>query len=192
MVKLRLRRRGRKAHPFYDIVAIDGRARRDGAAIERVGFLDPMTTPKNVVLDPARAIYWLNVGAQPTDIVRDILSREGVLLRRALEFKGKTAEEIEAAVAEHKVRATERFVRLKARRKQRAEDKVKAAADAERAAEEAKVREAEAAAKAAADEAEAAAKAAAAEAAAEAAAAPAEEAPAAEAPAEDAPEASAE
>ncbi len=173
MVKLRLRRRGRKAHPFYDIVAIDGRARRDGSAIERVGYLDPMTTPKNVVLDPARAIYWLNVGAQPTDIVRDILSREGVLLRRHLEFKGKTAEEIEAAVEEHKKNATERYERLKARRKERAERKVKAAEDAAKA-------EAEAAAAAAAAPAE--------EAAAEA---PAEE-PAAEAPAEETPETPAE
>ena len=178
MVKLRLRRRGRKAHPFYDIVAIDGRARRDGSAIERVGYLDPMTTPKNVVLDPARAIYWLNVGAQPTDIVRDILSREGVLLRRHLEFKGKTAEEIDAAVEEHKKNATERYERLKARRKQRAENKVKAAEDAAKA-------EAEAAAAAKAKaEAEAAAAAAAAE-------APAEE-PAAEAPAEETPETPAE
>ncbi len=183
MVKLRLRRRGRKAHPFYDIVAIDGRARRDGAAIERVGYLDPMTSPKNVVLDPARAIYWLNVGAQPTDIVRDILSREGVLLRRTLEFKGKTAEEIETAVAEHKQRANERYLRLKARRKQRGEDRVKAA-------EEAKRREAEEAERAAAA-------AAAAKAAEEAAAKAAEEAAAAaaaaEAPAaEEAPEAPAE
>ena len=173
MVKLRLRRRGRKAHPFYDIVAIDGRARRDGSAIERVGYLDPMTSPKNLVLDPARAIYWLNVGAQPTDIVRDILSREGVLLRRHLEFKGKTAEEIEAAVEEHKKNATERYERLKARRKERAERKVKAAEDAAKA-------EAEAAAAAAAAPAE--------EAAAEA---PAEE-PAAEAPAEETPETPAE
>ena len=61
MVKLRLRRRGRKKHPFYDIVAIDGRARRDGASIERVGYFDPMTTPKHIVLDADRAIYWLNV-----------------------------------------------------------------------------------------------------------------------------------
>ena len=174
MVKLRLRRRGRKAHPFYDIVAIDGRARRDGAAIERVGYLDPMTSPKNVVLDPARAIYWLNVGAQPTDIVRDILSREGVLLRRHLEFKGKTAEEIETAVEEHKKNATERYERLKARRKERAERKAKAAEDAAKAEAEAEAAPAE---EAPAEEA--------------AAEAPAEE-PAAEAPAEETPETPAE
>jgi small subunit ribosomal protein S16 len=126
MVKLRLRRRGRKKHPFYDIVAIDGRARRDGASIERVGYIDPMTNPKNVVLDASRALYWLNVGAQPTDIVHQILSREGVLLRRHLGFKGKTEEEIEAAVAQHKAVAQSRYDRLKKRRADR--DKARAEA----------------------------------------------------------------
>lgn len=126
MVKLRLRRRGRKKAPFYDIVAIDGRARRDGASIERVGYIDPMTTPKNVVLDVSRALYWLGVGAQPTDIVHQILSREGVLLRRHLAFKGKSEAEIDAAVAQHKATALARYERLKKRRADR--DKARAEA----------------------------------------------------------------
>ncbi|MCO6466535.1 MAG: 30S ribosomal protein S16 [Bradyrhizobiaceae bacterium] len=133
MVKLRLRRRGRKKHPFYDIVAIDGRARRDGAAIERVGWVDPMTTPKNVVVNAERAIYWLNVGAQPTDIVNQIFSREGVLLQRHLGFKGASAEEIATAVAQHRERATERYNRLKARRKERARKAEEAAKEAQNA-----------------------------------------------------------
>ncbi|MBI2793630.1 MAG: 30S ribosomal protein S16 [Ignavibacteria bacterium] len=120
MVKLRLRRRGRKKHPFYDIVAIDGRARRDGASIERVGYIDPMTSPKHVVLDEQRALYWLGVGAQPTEVVRQILSREGVLLRQHLSFKDKSPEEIDAAVIQHKLNATERYQRLKKRRAERA------------------------------------------------------------------------
>jgi small subunit ribosomal protein S16 len=178
MVKLRLRRRGRKKHPFYDIVAIDGRARRDGAALERVGYVDPMTTPKNVVLDTDRAIYWLNVGAQPTDIVRQILSREGVLLQRQMQFKGKTADEIEAAVAEHKANAVARYERLKQRRKDRtvarakaADEEARAKAEAEAAATAAPVAEAPAA-EAQAEEAPV-------------AEVPAEEAPASDAPAED-------
>ena len=126
MVKLRLRRRGRKKHPFYDIVAIDGRARRDGASIERVGYIDPMTKPKNVVIDVSRAIYWLSVGAQPTDIVHQILSREGILLRRHLGFKGKTEEEIDAAVLQHKDVSQARHDRLKKRRADR--DKARAEA----------------------------------------------------------------
>ncbi|GMV54063.1 MAG: 30S ribosomal protein S16 [Chlorobi bacterium] len=127
MVKLRLRRRGRKKHPFYDIVAIDGRARRDGAAIERVGWVDPMTTPNNVVVDTQRAIYWLNVGAQPTDVVRQIFSREGVMLHRALAFKGLAPAEIEQQVQQHRERALARYNRLKARRKERAAKKAEAA-----------------------------------------------------------------
>ncbi|MEY3385248.1 MAG: hypothetical protein RIR53_59 [Bacteroidota bacterium] len=127
MVKLRLRRRGRKKHPFYDIVAIDGRARRDGAAIERIGYVDPMTSPKNVVIETERAIHWLSVGAQPTDIVRQILSREGVLLRQHLGFKGATPEEIEAAVVKHKEVAAARYTRLKQRRADRAKAKEEAA-----------------------------------------------------------------
>ena len=127
MVKLRLRRRGRKKHPFYDIIAIDGRDRRDGASIERVGFIDPMTTPKAVTLDAARALYWLNVGAQPTEVVREILSREGVLFRRHLGFKGGTEEEIEAAVAKHREVAAARYTRLKQRRADRARAKAEAA-----------------------------------------------------------------
>ena len=132
MVKLRLRRRGRKKHPFYDIVAIDGRARRDGAALERVGYLDPMTTPKNVVLDVPRALYWLSVGAQPTDIVNQIFSREGVLLRRHLAFKGKTEEEIEAAIVTHQEVSKARYDRLK---KHRSDRDISRAAAAKAAAE---------------------------------------------------------
>ena len=126
MVKLRFRRRGRKKHPFYDIVAIDGRARRDGASIERVGYIDPMTKPKHVVIDVSRAIYWLSVGAQPTDIVHQILSREGILLRRHLGFKGKTDEEIDSAVLQHKEVSQARHDRLKQRRADR--DKARAEA----------------------------------------------------------------
>lgn len=134
MVKLRLRRRGRKKAPFYDIVAIDGRARRDGASIERVGYIDPMTSPKTVVLNVDRAVYWLNVGAQPTLIVQQILSREGVLLRRNLLSKGHSEAEVDAAVAQHRDRAVARWQRMKDKRVARAEAKVKAAAAAEAAA----------------------------------------------------------
>lgn len=132
MVKLRLRRRGRKKHPFYDIVVIDGRARRDGAPIERLGYIDPMTAPKTIVLNVERSLYWLGTGAQPTEIVRQIFSREGVLLRRHLGFKGNSEAEIEAAVLQHREKASARHTRLKARRIERV--KAKEAADAAAAA----------------------------------------------------------
>ncbi|MGE5479131.1 MAG: 30S ribosomal protein S16 [Chloroflexota bacterium] len=138
MVRLRLRRKGRIHHPVYDIIAIDGRARRDGAYLERLGFYDPNTHPNTITIQPERAIYWLNVGAQPSDVVERILSYEGVLLRRHLEFKGKSAEEIEAEVAKHKEVVTRRYDRRKKLRKERQIEKAKAEAAAKAAEEAAK------------------------------------------------------
>jgi small subunit ribosomal protein S16 len=86
MVKLRLRRRGRKKAPFYDIIAIDGRARRDGASIERVGYIDPMTSPKTVMLNVDRASYWLSVATfLPRGIAK--LKSKQPLLRIAQQHK---------------------------------------------------------------------------------------------------------
>ena len=83
-VKMRLQRRGRKARPFYHIVIADVRAPRDGRIVERIGSYNPNTTPSSVSLDFDRALYWLNVGAQPTDTVKNILSKEGVLMMKHL------------------------------------------------------------------------------------------------------------
>lgn len=83
--KIRLQRHGRKGYPFYRIVIADSRAPRDGKFIERIGTYNPNTHPATIDLMFDRALYWLNTGAQPTDTVRNILSREGVLLRKHLE-----------------------------------------------------------------------------------------------------------
>lgn len=83
--KIRLQRHGRKGYAFYRIVVADSRAPRDGKFIERIGTYNPNTHPATVDLVFDRALYWLNVGAQPTDTVRNILSREGVLLRKHLQ-----------------------------------------------------------------------------------------------------------
>ena len=82
--KLRLQRRGRKNYAFYQIVVADSRAPRDGKYIERIGSYNPNTNPATITLDFDRALYWLQVGAQPTDTVRNILSDEGVLLKKHL------------------------------------------------------------------------------------------------------------
>ncbi|MDR2969093.1 MAG: 30S ribosomal protein S16 [Tannerellaceae bacterium] len=82
--KLRLQRHGRKGYAFYQIVAADSRAPRDGKFIERVGSYNPNTNPATIDLNFERALYWIEVGAQPTDTVRSILSREGVLLMKHL------------------------------------------------------------------------------------------------------------
>jgi len=83
--KIRLQRHGRKGYAFYHIVIADSRAPRDGKFIERIGFYNPNTNPATVDLKFDRALYWMNVGAQPTDTVRNILSDEGVLLKKHLQ-----------------------------------------------------------------------------------------------------------
>ena len=83
--KIRLQRHGRKNYAFYPIVIADSRAPRDGKFIERIGSYNPNTNPATITLNFGRALYWLNVGAQPTDTVRAILSNEGVLLMKHLQ-----------------------------------------------------------------------------------------------------------
>ncbi len=83
--KIRLQRHGRKNYAFYPIVIADSRAPRDGRFIERIGSYNPNTNPATITLNFDRALYWVNVGAQPTDTVRTILSNEGVLLMKHLQ-----------------------------------------------------------------------------------------------------------
>lgn len=79
MVKLRLKRMGKKGAPFYRIVAADSRSPRDGRFIEQIGTYNPTKAKEKVTLDKELAKKWLSNGAQPTDTVRSILSHEGVL-----------------------------------------------------------------------------------------------------------------
>ena len=83
-VKIRLSRQGKKGYAFYHIVAADSRAPRDGKYIERLGSYNPNTHPATVELDFDKALTWLNNGAQPTETCRNILSHEGVLLKKHL------------------------------------------------------------------------------------------------------------
>ena len=78
MLRIRLRRVGKKGHPSYRIVVADARAPRDGAYVEWIGQYDPMTDPPSVTLKEDRAIAWLKQGAQPSDAVKRILERDGV------------------------------------------------------------------------------------------------------------------
>lgn len=82
--KIRLQRHGRKGYPFYSIVIADVRAPRDGKFTEKIGTYNPNTNPATVDLKFDRALYWVETGAQPTDTVRNILSREGVYLMKHL------------------------------------------------------------------------------------------------------------
>ena len=78
-VKLRLKRMGSKKSPFYRIVAADSRSPRDGRIIETVGTYNPTKNPAVVSVDAEAALKWLNNGAQPSDTVRNILSKEGIM-----------------------------------------------------------------------------------------------------------------
>ena len=78
-VKLRLKRMGSKRAPRYRIVATDSRVRRDGREIEAIGWINPTTDPETVSVDAEKALKWLNVGAQPSDTVRSILSKQGIM-----------------------------------------------------------------------------------------------------------------
>lgn len=82
--KIRLQRHGRKDYPFYHVVVADSRAPRDGKFIEKIGTYNPNTNPATIDLKFERALYWLGTGAQPTDTARNILSKEGVLMKKHL------------------------------------------------------------------------------------------------------------
>ena len=81
-VKIRLRRVGRKKAPMYRIVVADSKSPRDGKFIEIVGQYQPRTGDQAINLDAARVNHWLDVGAQPTDTVRSLLRKAGLLKQR--------------------------------------------------------------------------------------------------------------
>ena len=79
MVKIRLRRMGAKKAPFYRIVVADARSPRDGRCIEELGTYTPLTQPATITVDVEKAQTWIKNGAQPTDTVRGLLKKAGVL-----------------------------------------------------------------------------------------------------------------
>jgi small subunit ribosomal protein S16 len=78
-VRIRLRRIGAKKRPFYRIVVADSRSPRDGRFIETIGTYNPLTNPAEVTIKPERARLWLSRGALPSDTVKNILVRQGLL-----------------------------------------------------------------------------------------------------------------
>ena len=79
MVKMRLTRMGQKKAPFYRVVVADSRYPRDGRFIEEVGYYNPLTEPAEIMLDAEIAKKWLANGAQPTDTVKDLLKKSGII-----------------------------------------------------------------------------------------------------------------
>lgn len=155
---------GRKKLPVWAVVAADSRFPRDGRYIEDLGRYYPVEEPARVELNNERLLHWLEVGAQPSDTVRSLLSKEGLLMEHHMRLKGKSEAEIQQAVEAHRTAQAEKAAQNTkltpaARRKLALEEEKKLAAKAEaeaakaRAEAEAKAKEeAEAARKAAAEE----------------------------------------
>ena len=79
--KIRLRRMGAKKRPFYRIVVADARSPRDGKFIEEIGYYDPTTNPATVKIDEEKALKWLSDGAKPSDTVKSLLQKQGVIAK---------------------------------------------------------------------------------------------------------------
>jgi small subunit ribosomal protein S16 len=79
MVKIKLRRMGRRNRPFYRVVVADSRSPRDCKFIDIIGYYNPLTAPTTVSIDGEKALKWLGYGAQPTDTVRSLLAKLGIM-----------------------------------------------------------------------------------------------------------------
>lgn len=92
-VKLRLKRMGAKGRPFYRIVAADSRSPRDGKFIEKIGYYNPTENPAVTEIDSELALKWLRNGAIPTDTVRNLFSKNGIMKKFHEEKYSKKAGE---------------------------------------------------------------------------------------------------
>lgn len=120
MVKLRLRRVGKKKHPIYKIVVTDSTASRDGKYIESIGQYNSLVEPIAIIVNEARLFWWLKRGAQPTDTLKSLLRRKGLWLKWSLVKKGADEETITAELDKWQLLQADKLRReseKKARRK---------------------------------------------------------------------------
>jgi len=144
--KIRLQRHGRKGYAYYHIVIADSRAPRDGRFVERIGSYNPNTNPATVDINFEKALKWVNSGAQPTDTVRNILSDEGVMLKKHLMggvAKGAFTEEVaEKKFQAWKAEKAKSIAKISEKTNASAAEKAKARLTAEKAVNAAKAAEA--------------------------------------------------
>ena len=131
MVRLRLRREGKKKHPIYKLVATDIRSPRDGGYLEALGQYNPHTNPITLTLKEPRIEYWLRKGARPTDTVRSLLRRNGFWLQWTLRRQGKDDATVKSVLERWQMLQAEKPKHEADRKARRAERKKKAAAQAE-------------------------------------------------------------
>ena len=92
MLRIRLSRTGAKKQPYYRIVVADSEMKRDGRYVERIGYYNPRTEPLEYKINEDRALYWLSVGAQPSDAVRRLLDKQGTIERLTRLQQGTSRE----------------------------------------------------------------------------------------------------
>lgn len=126
MVKIRLRREGKKGYPIYKLVATDIRSPRNGGYLEALGQYNPNLNPVTLALKEDRIEHWLKRGAIPTDTVRSILKRNGFWLRWTLARQGKDEATVRSVVERWQLQQAEKSRREADRRARRADRKKKA------------------------------------------------------------------
>lgn len=96
MLRIRLSRTGKKRQPSYRVVVADIEAKRDGRIVERLGYYNPLVDPIDYQISEDRALYWLSVGAQPSDAVRRLLETQGTMDRLTRLRQGEAMEDLVA------------------------------------------------------------------------------------------------
>ena len=122
--KIRLKRIGRRNSPFYRMVAIDSRKRRDGAAIEQLGWYNPIDTNHSYDLDQDRILHWLGEGAEPTDAAKKLLRNAGISHRWHLMKQGLSDSEIEKEMKKWELSREDVLKGRSERAEKKAEEKV--------------------------------------------------------------------
>lgn len=144
-VSMRLRRTGKKKQAYFRIVVADSRSPRDGRFIEALGNYDPNQDPASIEIDTERALHWLKNGARPSDTVRSLLSKEGVLARLAEEQPGHAVlKRAQPGKTSRKTREAEAKKLAAAEAEKKAEQEAEATEAEEKEAEAAKAEEKEA------------------------------------------------
>ena len=147
MVKIRLRREGKKKQPVYKIIVADSRSSRKGKFIDTVGQYNPLLNPVIIDVNEDKLFKWLKKGAMPTDTTRSLLRRKGLWLKWSLVKKGADETDVAAALEKWQMQQAEKLQREAARKARRkAVKKEKATAEAPPAAQPAPVEAAPAAA----------------------------------------------